>query len=760
MTDLEGLKLPRDPHEAFRMQNDVVGMRLWGTSAQTTLTIGKSDIWDRRWFEERQPLITMAQIQELAMTDRLSEIIRDPNNTIYDLYGKYDFPCPKPGAQLIIGTPFATDARYKANPDGSVRLTITGNDRTLSVNIWLALMHPLIVLEFSSEGIETDDLWLRIYRHQDTILPGEPVDPTIGGRLSPRDFEPLPAPRSFHKDNCWGVSQRFLPETTFPDGFHFAIAATAIDASPLITCNDDGFKLGTPLWAEQEGRLSHGVIKRYTPINEASGSAATATFDQVPKNFTVMTTIVTTQDSCSDTELAANSLEEMSKIGIENLRVEQLIALQKGQRKEHSLARVGKNIELSPPKFVYPNLRNKGGYYGDIPLCSVDSTKYCFQDAALWHADFHLNEIRAEGMLTLGQFEELIPYCEMIYTLLPGAQENARDVYDLPGAMYPLVHFPLRSKGIAHTNLTWEQDIGLNGLICKPLWLYYRYTGDEDFLRDLAYPVLKECARFCYAYLTEGDDGRLHVIPTVSPEHWGLTNRFERNRDCTSAITLIRYLLRSSASASKILNEDISEAELWESAADRLAPYPTYPTDSGHIWVDVEGAPPIEYNIPVPLSPVFWGDDVGLDSPPEMLAIARRTLDQINVWVPHRGYIDSCVRPRLGIYNPNAPVGAENFLLSYQSIHIFPAVPPESEIIMENFAAEGGFRVSAACSADGIVKDICIKSSIGGICCVSNPWGAKQIAVISDGVKVLHKEIGRIIRFSTNAGRIYELMPD
>ena len=71
MSNLDKLNLPRDPHEAFRMQNDVVGVRLWGPPAQPTLSIGKSDIWDRRWFEERQPLITMAKIKELPEWRRL-----------------------------------------------------------------------------------------------------------------------------------------------------------------------------------------------------------------------------------------------------------------------------------------------------------------------------------------------------------------------------------------------------------------------------------------------------------------------------------------------------------------------------------------------------------------------------------------------------------------------------------------------------------------------------------------------------------------
>jgi hypothetical protein len=305
--------------------------------------------------------------------------------------------------------------------------------------------------------------------------------------------------------------------------------------------------------------------------------------------------------------------------------------------------------------------------------------------------------------------------------------------------MYPLVHFPLRCRGIAHTNLTWEQDIGLNGLATKPLWLYYRYTGDREFLRDMAYPVLRSCARFCRAYLSDGQDGRLHIVPTVSPEHWGLTARFERNRDCTSALTLTKYLLKAAADGANALGVNAAEAHDWRAAADRLVDYPTYSAEAGLIWTDVDGAPPIEYNIPVPLTPVFWGDDVGLDSPDGVLATARRTLAHIDVWPPHRGYLNSCIRPRLGICEPDAPVGAENLLLSYQSIRVFPAVPRDTDVTMENFAAEGGFRVCARRSAQGRIGDLRILSRLGGAC------------------RLTHPGTGELVTIETRAGETYRL---
>ncbi|MFH1570666.1 MAG: hypothetical protein ABIL09_21930, partial [Gemmatimonadota bacterium] len=58
--------LPRDPQDAVTLENDVLGARLWGPPTQPTLSLGKSDLWDRRWLGERQPPVPLARIRELA----------------------------------------------------------------------------------------------------------------------------------------------------------------------------------------------------------------------------------------------------------------------------------------------------------------------------------------------------------------------------------------------------------------------------------------------------------------------------------------------------------------------------------------------------------------------------------------------------------------------------------------------------------------------------------------------------------------------
>lgn len=97
-------------------------------------------------------------------------------------------------------------------------------------------------------------------------------------------------------------------------------------------------------------------------------------------------------------------------------------------------------------------------------------------------------------------------------------------------------------------------------------------------------------------------------------------------------------------------------------------------------------------------------------------------MQHIQIWKPHSGYMDRCIRNRLGVWKDGATLQPENFLLSYQSIRIFPCAPPTGEIVMENFAAEGGFLVSAVRTAEGEIEDVRIVSRLGGPCRMAGPW--------------------------------------
>jgi alpha-L-fucosidase 2 len=167
--------------------------------------------------------------------------------------------------------------------------------------------------------------------------------------------------------------------------------------------------------------------------------------------------------------------------------------------------------------------------------------------------------------------------------------------------------------------------------VVQSLWWHYLYTQDETVLRRV-YPLIREAVEFIAAYVKLGDDGRYHVIRTVSPENWGCTVDFRLNQDCIMDLALIDFLLEAAVKGSESLRQDAEARERWTEIRSHLAAYPQTLSESGTIWLDVLNAPAgWVYNIPVTLAPVFPGERIGLHSNQEQLAIARRTAQTIRL---------------------------------------------------------------------------------------------------------------------------------
>src|ERR1019366_200213 len=61
---------------------------------------------------------------------------------------------------------------------------------------------------------------------------------------------------------------------------------------------------------------------------------------------------------------------------------------------------------------------------------------------------------------------------------------------------------------------------GSSGWLAQHLWEHYAFTGDRNFLRERAWPVLKEAAQFYLDYMSEDPrTGKLVAGPASSPEN-------------------------------------------------------------------------------------------------------------------------------------------------------------------------------------------------------------------------------------------------
>ncbi|MBO6033838.1 MAG: glycoside hydrolase family 95 protein [Prevotella sp.] len=107
------------------------------------------------------------------------------------------------------------------------------------------------------------------------------------------------------------------------------------------------------------------------------------------------------------------------------------------------------------------------------------------------------------------------------------------------------------------------------------LWERYQFTQDKDYLRTVAYPLMKGAAQFCLRWLIENPKvpGELITAPSTSPENEYKTDKGYHGMTCyggTADMAIIRELFINTITAGKILGEKNKEME---KALARLHPY-------------------------------------------------------------------------------------------------------------------------------------------------------------------------------------------
>lgn len=120
-----------------------------------------------------------------------------------------------------------------------------------------------------------------------------------------------------------------------------------------------------------------------------------------------------------------------------------------------------------------------------------------------------------------------LPECHMpMIELIKGVSQNGRETAK---------HFYGADGFVSHHNL----DLWINttpvgnkvesssryafwnmssGWLCRHLFEHYEYTLDKDFLKNTAYPIMKECAKFYLSIMIEYN-GKWIVTPSTSPEN-------------------------------------------------------------------------------------------------------------------------------------------------------------------------------------------------------------------------------------------------
>ncbi len=89
------------------------------------------------------------------------------------------------------------------------------------------------------------------------------------------------------------------------------------------------------------------------------------------------------------------------------------------------------------------------------------------------------------------------------------------------GARYPWEALEDAAEGAPNPYGFWFDHVFHMSNIASSAWTHYLYTGDKKFLKDIAYPVIIECAMFYYTHMLQKDGDRLIIGKCTDIERLG-----------------------------------------------------------------------------------------------------------------------------------------------------------------------------------------------------------------------------------------------
>jgi alpha-L-fucosidase 2 len=141
-----------------------------------------------------------------------------------------------------------------------------------------------------------------------------------------------------------------------------------------------------------------------------------------------------------------------------------------------------------------------------------------------WHSDYHAN-INVEmnywpvEVANLGECHT--PLFDLLASQLPAWREATAKAkeFRLADGSFTKRGFAIRTSHNITGGMGWKWDKTANAWYCQHLWEHYTFGLDKNYLRTIAYPIMKETCEFWEDHLKALPDGKLVVPNGWSPEH-------------------------------------------------------------------------------------------------------------------------------------------------------------------------------------------------------------------------------------------------
>lgn len=476
--------------EAVPLGSGKCGCLCWGTPEELRFSLDRTDIWEKRGRWSPDESFTYRKLQELAKagdTERLREIFDAP----------YYEPTPtklSPGKLLL---------HFEGEVgEGNVQSSLCLRKATANLTIYAAK---------NRFHIRT---WIHATRHVGVVEVEAPAE-TFTCELKKPEFGTKDKSNSFEYD---------------VDNRHISQGSTLnlrYEPAQWGSSYEEGVKVQwfvQPLYGDE----AYGIVTAKKDFSTGSR---------------IIWNIVSSQDGENWLEEGKREILDCQRLEAEVLFEEHCTWWQKYFEKS-SICIPDKCMEAQwyLTNYLFASCSREG--VAPMPLQGV----WTADDGLLppWKGDYHhdLNtELSYSHYLKANHLDEGRCFLDFLWNLLEEGKHFAEKFYGtkgccLPGVMTidgkPLGGWPMYS--LSPTNQIW---------LCQAFIRYYQYTDDEKFLREKAYPYVRETGECMEGLLEKQEDGTLCLPVSSSPEIHDDTEKAWLTPMSNYDLALLHYLFQS-----------------------------------------------------------------------------------------------------------------------------------------------------------------------------------------------------------------------